>query len=65
MKPKHLFWITCVAFAALALKLALDGERYVTLLVVACAVASAANALRPDANRRPSWADIKMLFGIY
>lgn len=65
MRPKYLFWMTCFAFAALALTLALDGEPYMSLLAAACAIASAVSALRPDANRRPSWATIKRLFGIF
>jgi len=62
MKPKYIFWIACVALIVLALKMWLDGERYMTLVVVACSVASAANAMRPEANRSTSWRAIKKLF---
>lgn len=65
MKPKHLFWIACVAFVSLAVRFGLAGERYMALLVVACAVASAANATRSGADKPASWGDVKKLFGIH
>lgn len=52
MKPKHLLWLMSVAFAVIGLRLALDGEHYVSLLVFACGIAGFVNARRPEANRR-------------
>lgn len=62
MKPKHVFWFAALAFTSIAVKLGLAGEQDMALLVVACAVASVANAMRPDANKVVSWADVKKLF---
>lgn len=64
MKPKHLFWIACAAFIALAVKTGMQGERYITLLVIAGAIASAANAMRAEANKTASWKEVKKMFGI-
>lgn len=64
MKTKHLFWITCVVFLVLAVKFGLAGEPYMAMLVVACSIASAANAMRPGVGKPLSWVDMKKLFGI-
>lgn len=65
MKPKSIFWIACAAFIVLAVKFAVAGEQYLVMLVAACAIASAANALRPDANESANWTRLKKLFGIH
>ena len=65
MKPKHLFWIVSVAFPALTVKAAVNGEKYLALLAAACAIAGAVNALRLDAGKSASWADVRKLFDIH
>jgi hypothetical protein len=62
LKFKHLFWLTCVMFVLLAIKLSFNGERYVVLLIIACAIASAFNAMRLESNRHITWADIRVFF---
>ena len=59
MKFKHLFWLACVMFILMAIKLSFNGERYVVLLIIACAIASAANAMRIKSNQRITLADIR------
>lgn len=65
MKPKYLFWFCCVAFCALAIKTALAGERYLPLLAVSCALACAANAVGPSADKKSSWEEFKKMFDIH
>ncbi|MYM92627.1 hypothetical protein [Duganella vulcania] len=64
MKPKYIFWAGAIAFALLALRCALNGQQYMALFTAACAIAGAANALRPDADRRATRADLKKLLGV-